>query len=165
MPDAIEYCDILDADPAPRELGPAAERYVRINAPYVYVVIAAVLLCAPALMVLVALPRLGSLAFAAATILPTAAFTWLIAQRRAELRRFLVEARQVPARIVDASELTLRRGFVVARRITLDLDVEGRRVRCGSWTGDLEGATRGYWLRVLVHPSQPGTVIPVTAVT
>ena len=165
MPDDFTYCDVLDADPAPRELGVAAERYVRRSSSYIWVGLLLAFVLAPAVMAALALPRLATIGTACAVAVAAVVLAKLTADKRAALRRIAIDGRQVPARILDAYELTVRRGLAQGTRTTLVLEVEGRRHTVVSWSGDLEGATRGFWIRVLVHRDVPGVIVPVISVT
>lgn len=161
----IEYCDFIDADPPPRELGTTARRHVRTMSTYFWFGMLIVFFTLPSVVVAAILPDVSTIGWAVVSV---AAAVWLArstAQKRARLRTVAIDGHQAPARVLDASELVVRRGLVVGRRVTLTLEVEGRRVRCRSWAGDLQGVVRGHWLRVLTHPDAPELVIPVASVT
>lgn len=165
MPDAITYCDLIDADPPPRELGPIARRYVRAMSTYVWLGLFVSFVVLPAVMIAFAMPRVETAAWLAAALGGTVWLATRTARKRARLRRVIVEGRQVPARIVRSRVLVVRRGFAAGRRVTLLLEVEGHPVNLSSWLRDLEGATPGHWIRVLKHPEVRDLVIPVVSVT
>ena len=165
MSGEIYYADVIDADPAPRELTPIAKKYIAHQAPYAWAVLAFLFLVFPgifALLVLHASSMIGSLAVGVAA---TAALAWWSAAKRKKLRGVIINGTQRPGRLVDVSQLVIRRGFFVqGRRVTLVVEVDGQRAKCVSWAGDLDDAEQGAWIRVLVHPKVP-VVVPVVSVT
>lgn len=161
----IDYCDVLDADPPPRELAVHARRYVRRMSTYIWLVLLILFVTVPMVAAAVFVPRVATIAWGVIAIAATVWLARATARKRANLRRVAIEGRQAPGRIVAAYEMTVRRGLVVGRRVTLVLDVEGTEVTCRSWDGDLEGLERDHWIRVLVHPDCPGVAIPVVNVT
>ena len=162
----VYYADVIDADPPPRELTPTARKYIAHQAPDAWAVLAFVFLVFPgifSLLVLHASSMIGSLVVG---VLVTAALAYWAAAKRKKLRGVIVNGTQRPGRLVDVSELVLRRGFFVqGRRMTLTVEVDGQRSKCVSWAGDLDDAEQGAWIRVLVHPGAPGLVVPVVSVT
>lgn len=161
----VVFADMVDADPAPRELTTTARRYIAGQATYLWAGLAVVFLFLPNVM-MAALVKKGvvfsSLAFAS---LVTAALVAYAVLARRRLRTILVHGEQRPAQIVQMHQLHVRSGLARGRRDTIWLDVDGRRVKCSSWAGDLEGAEPHAWIRVLVHPGFPEHAIPVVSVT
>lgn len=161
----VEYADIVDAGPPPRELTTTARRFVAGQAPYawgVLVVLFVVLPNALVAKVLASGSAYGSLVLVIA--LAVAVFAHAAIKRK-QLRAIVVSGEQRPAQIVGVERLDVRHGLARGSRDTLWLDVDGKRMKCASWGGDLEGATQGAWIRVLVHPQFPDRVVPVVSVT
>ena len=162
----VVYADLVDADPAPREITPTGRRYIAAQATYGFVVAAVLLLVFPSAFALALVGpnsgSIGSLLFGLA--LAAVAVVWA-AKKRAALNKVLVDGTQRPARLVDVSHLVVRRGLVSGRRVSLVIEVDGRRATCVSWAGDLDEAEQGAWIRVLVHPDTPQLVVPVVSVT
>jgi hypothetical protein len=160
------YADLVDADPAPREIMISGRRYVAAQATYFWCVLLVFFFVLPSVFA-------ASLATSASTILQlvgaiaiTVGVGWRTARKRARLRKVLVHGTQHPAQIRDVSHLVVRRGgFAVGRRVSVAIEVLGRRTTCVSWAGDLDNAEAGSWIRVLVHPDVPEYVVPVVSVT
>lgn len=162
--DDVVYADLIDADPSPRELTTTARRYIAAQAPYAWLVLLVIFFALPAAVIAAALPSTETLSWLGIALAGAVALGWWTAGKRAQVRRVIVHGEQQPARISGVSHLVVRRGFATARRVSMIVDVQGRRARCVSWTGDLEDAENGAWIRVLV---QPGVdfVVPVVSVT
>lgn len=162
----VAFADVLDAEPAPRELTPIARRYMAAQATHAWVVGAVLLLVFPGV-ISVALVKASAetVGMVVVGVAVAAGLWWSAAQQRARLRKVLVDGEQRPARLVDVSHLVVRQGLARARRVTLIVEVDGRQARCVSWHGDLDDAEQGAWIRVLVHPQYPQLVIPVVSVT
>src|SRR5512138_2947261 len=152
MESDVVYADLIDADPAPRELTVTARRYVAAQAPYAWLVLAVIFLALPAVVVAATVRSTETAGWAISCVAGTVALGWWTASKRARVRNVIVHGAQQPARIGGVSHLVVRRGLATARRVTMFVDVQGRRARCVSWTGDLEDAENGAWIRVLVHP-------------
>ncbi|HTJ45579.1 MAG TPA: hypothetical protein VL463_25920 [Kofleriaceae bacterium] len=163
--DGIEYCDFIDAEPPPRELGGTAKRYVRVMSTYFWLGMMIFFVTLPGALVAVIVPRVDTVVWAIGMAGLTVWLARATARKRRRLRLVAIEGVQAPARVVDAHELVVRRGLLARTRVTLVLEVEGRRVTCRSWAGDFEGLTRGHWMRVLTHGEVPELVIPVASVT
>jgi hypothetical protein len=110
-------------------------------------------------------PRVGTIAWAVVALALAVVLGRSTAQKRARIRKVAIHGKQVPARVLESHELVIRHGLASARRVTLVLEVEGRRVSCTVWGSDLEGMIRGAWLRVLTHAELPDLIVPVVSVT
>ncbi|MBA3462778.1 MAG: hypothetical protein H0T46_22670 [Deltaproteobacteria bacterium] len=161
----VEYADLVDADPAPRELTTTARRYVTGQATYFWGVIAFVFLLLPNALAVSVLKTSGAYVGLVAMFAITAAVIARTAIVRSQLRKIIVHGDQRPAQIVGVERLQVRSGLARGNRDTLWLQVDGRRVKCASWAGDLEGAETHAWIRVLVHAAHPQRAVPVISVT
>ncbi|HTL35851.1 MAG TPA: hypothetical protein VL326_22130 [Kofleriaceae bacterium] len=162
----MEYADLIDADPAPREITPTGRRYAAAQSTYAWCVLIVIFLVLPSIIALSFTSSSTVFINLALTLAMAVAAGWWAARKRARLRKVLVDGTQRPARIRNVSHLVVRRsGFAVGRRVTIGIEVDGRRTTCVSWAGDLEEAESGAWIRVLVHPEVPDLVVPVVSVT
>lgn len=160
----VVYADLIDAEPPPRELTPIVRRYIAAQAPYVWLVLLVVFVVLPWVVVAAVRPSSESIGSLVIGLASAVALGWWTAGKRAKVRKVIVHGEQQPARISNVSHLVVRRGFATARRVTMMVDVGGRRARCVSWSGDLEDAENGAWIRVLVSPGID-FVVPVVSVT
>jgi hypothetical protein len=161
----IVYADVLDAEPAPRELTAVARRYLRAQASWLWLGLAIFFLVVPGVIAVAAIPMTETIVALAVDIGIAIAVGWWTGTKRARLRKVLIDGTQTPAQILSVATLQVRRGLVSGQRVTIDLAVNGRRTRCASWAGDLDDAERGAWIRVLVHADVPDLVVPVVSVT
>jgi len=165
-PGEIDYRDVLDADPAPRELGSAARRYLRQRSTYAWVVLLILFMTLPGVIMAAAVPSVMTIAWALVFVAGTVWLARATSRKRALLRKVAVEGTQHPARIANVTTLVMRQGLFIRRtRTTIVLEVAGGVASCTSWMGELDDLRRGDWLRALVHPDAPGIVIPVSCVT
>lgn len=160
----VVYADLIDADPPPRELTPVVRRYIAAQAPYVWLVLLVIFVVLPWVGVAAARPSTQTAGPLVLSLASAIALGWWTASKRAKVRTVIVHGEQQPARISGVSHLVVRRGLATARRVTMMVDVGGRRARCVSWSGDLEDAENGAWIRVLVSPGID-FVVPVVSVT
>ncbi|MBL9015788.1 MAG: hypothetical protein JNL83_16505 [Myxococcales bacterium] len=161
----VEYADIVDAGPPPRELTTTARRFVAGQAPYAWGVLVVIFVVLPnALMAKVLASGSAYVSLAVMIALAAAVFAHAAIKRK-QLRAIIVTGEQRPAQIVGVERLDVRSGLARGSRDTLWFDVDGKRMKCASWGGDLDGATHGAWIRVLVHPQVPDRVVPVVSVT
>lgn len=161
----VDYADIVDAGPPPRELTTTARRFVAGQASLAWGVLLVVFVVLPNALTASVLGSGGAYASLAVVIaLAVAVFAHAL-RKRTQLRAIIITGEQRPAQIVGVERLEVRRGLARGSRDTLWLDVDGKRLRCASWGGDLEGATQGAWIRVLVHPQFPDRAVPVVSVT
>lgn len=160
MPDVV-FADLVDADPAPRALTPIMRRYIAAQATYAWGVLAFFFLLLPNVAMAAAIHRSEMFAGTALVVVITAALIARAAAIRFQLRRIVVHGEQRPAQVVSMHRLHVRGGH----RDTLWLEIDGRRVKCSSWAGDLENAEPHAWIRVLVHPTYPDRAVPVVSVT
>lgn len=162
----MDYADLIDAEPAPRVITPTGRRYIAAQSTYFWCVLIVLFLVLPAILVTRFSSSASVYANLAFTLAAAVAAGWWAARKRGRLRKVLVDGTQRPARIRDVSQLVVRRsGFAVGRRVTIAIEVDGRRTTCVSWAGDLDDAEGGAWIRVLVHPEVPDLVVPVVSVT
>lgn len=161
----VVFADLIDADPAPRELATIGKRYIAAQASYVWVVFAVLFLVLPGVFALAVFGSSAGVGYLVGGLALAVGLGYWTSRKRAALRKVLVEGTQRPARLVDVSHLVVRQGLASSRRVTLHVEVDGKRARCVSWAGDLEEAERDAWIRVLVHPQVPGVVVPVVSVT
>jgi hypothetical protein len=162
----VVFADLIDADPAPREVTTTGKRYIAMQAPYVWMVMVILLMVMPGILMLAMLgPTRESLGAVGAGVGLAAFLGWQAASQRKVLRKVLVDGTQRPARLAHVAHLVVRHGFMTGRRVTLTVEVDGKRARCVSWAGDLDDAEPGAWIRVLVHPDARGVVVPVVSVT
>ena len=161
----VEYADIVDAGPPPRDLTTTAHRFVAGQAPYAWGVLLVIFVVLPnAVMANVLGSGAGYGSLAVMSVIAVAVFARAAVTRK-RLRTIIATGEQRPAQIVGVERLDVRSGLARGSRDTLWLDVDGKRLRCASWGGDLEGATQGAWIRVLVHPQFPDRAVPVVSVT
>jgi hypothetical protein len=161
----LEYADIVDAGPPPRELTTTARRFVAGQAPLGWGVLVVIFVVLPnALMANVLASGNAYISLAVMIAIAVAVFAHAILKRK-QLRTIIATGEQRPAQIVGVERLDVRHGLARGSRDTLWLEVDGKRMKCASWGGDLEGATQGAWIRVLVHPQFPDRVVPVVSVT
>ncbi len=161
----VEYADIVDAGPPPRELTTTARRFVAGQAPYAWAVLVVIFLVLPNLVMASVLETGAAYASGAVMIGIALALIARTAMLRTRLREIIATGEQRPAQIVGIERLDVRSGLARGSRDTLWLEVDGKRLKCVSWAGDLEGATQGAWIRVLVHPGSPDRAVPVVSVT
>ena len=161
----VEYADIVDAGPPPRDLTTTARRFVAGQAPYAWGVLVVLFVVLPSALMAKVLASGSAYVSLAVMIAVAVAVFAHAALKRTQLREIIVTGEQRPAQIVGVERLDVRHGFARGSRDTLWLDVDGKRLKCASWGGDLEGATQGAWIRVLVHPKFPERVVPVVSVT
>jgi hypothetical protein len=161
----VPYADLVDAEPAPRELTTTARRFIAGQATYTWGVLAVIFLLLPN--AFMASIMKSSTAYISVVVIAvmTIAIIARTAVVRGQLRSIIVEGEQRPAQIAGVERLHVRSGLARGARDTLWLDVDGRRVKCASWAGDLEGAEQHAWIRVLVHPRHPDRAVPVISVT
>ena len=160
----VVYADLIDADPPPRELTSTAKRYAAAQAPYAWLVLLVLFLVLPAIVTAAVMPSSTTIGWAVVAVAAAVALGWFTSTKRAKVRNVIIHGVQQPARISGVSHLVVRRGLATARRVTMIVEVQGRRAKCVSWTGDLEEAENGAWIRVLVHPGVD-FVVPVVSVT
>jgi hypothetical protein len=161
----VVYADLVDAEPAPRELTTVARRYIAGQATYAWGVLAVLFLLLPNAAAAFMIKSSAAFAGLAVVLAVTVAIIVRAAVVRGQLRSIIVSGEQRPAQIAGVERLQVRSGLARGARDTLWLDVDGRRIRCASWAGDLEGAERHAWIRVLVHPAHPARAVPVISVT
>ncbi len=157
----VVFADLVDADPAPRALTPIMRRYIAGQATYLWGGLAFCFLVLPNAALAAAMHRSEMLAGTSLVFVISAVLILRATLIRRQLRAILVHGEQRPAHVVDMHRLHVRGGH----RDTLWLDVDGRRVKCSSWAGDLENAEPRAWIRVLVHPAYPARAVPVVSVT
>jgi hypothetical protein len=160
----VVFADLIDADPPPRELTPTARRYIAAQATLAWLVLLLVFVVVPAAIAVAAVPTQQTIIWLASSVAGAFAVGWWTSTKRAKVRKVIVHGVQQPARIANVAHLVVRRGLMTARRVTMIVEVQGRRAKCVSWSGDLEDAEGGAWIRVLVLPDVD-FVVPVVSVT
>lgn len=161
----VEYADIVDAGPPPRELTTTARRFVAGQATYLWPILVVIFLVLPNAVMANVIGTSGAYGGLAVMIAIAIGLIARTAVLRGRLRTIIATGEQRPAQIVGVERLDVRSGLARGSRDTLWLDVDGKRLKCVSWAGDLEGATQGAWIRVLVHPEIPDRAVPVVSVT